>query len=196
VRTKKLFLASVCSLFVVSVGHAASMVAKAAVDTPTPKSYDTMAEKLSARAVQKLSDKKVAVLPFEYVDGRKSAGGRVVAEELTNRIVELGDLTVIERALVEKVMKELEFQMSGAVDPDTAKKIGKGLGVEAIITGTLEDLGGNKVEVNARVIKTETYEIIAVASGNVGKTWETGGDASDAIEPPPERTKPAIRQRE
>jgi TolB-like protein len=192
VHKRKLFMASVCSLFILSAGHAVSMVAKAPVDTPAPKSFDAMAEKLSARAVQKLSDKKVAVLPFEYVDGRKSAGGRVVAEELTNRIVELGDLTVIERGLVEKVMSELEFQMSGAVDPDTAKKIGKGLGVEAIITGTLEDLGDDRVEVNARVIKTESYEIIAAASGEVVKTWEKDGDASDAVEPPPERTKPAI----
>jgi TolB-like protein len=151
-----------------------------------------MAEKLSARAVQKLSDKKVAILPFEYVDGRKSAGGRVVAEKLTNRIVELGELTVIERALVEKVMSELEFQMSGAVDPETARKIGKGLGVEAIITGTLEDLGENKVEVNARVIKTQTYEIIAVASGEVSKTWKQGSETSDSPVRSPEETKPAL----
>jgi len=66
--------------------------------------------------------------------------------------------------MVEKVMKELEFQNGGTVDPETAKKLGKGLGVEAIVTGSLQDLSYGNVEINARVIKTQTYEIIAAST--------------------------------
>lgn len=113
----------------------------------------------------------MAIIPFEYVDGHKSAGGLTISEELTNRIVKLHKLTVIERTLVEKLLEELKFQRTGAVDPQTAQEIGKGLGVEAIITGTLADVDGRNVRVNSRVIKTESYEIVASASARLKKTW-------------------------
>jgi len=60
--------------------------------------YEVMAMKLSTQAAKKLTEKKIAVLSFDYVDGRSSTGGRVVSEKLTNRFVELGEFTVIERA--------------------------------------------------------------------------------------------------
>lgn len=133
--------------------------------------YEDLAAKLSSMASKKLSEKRIAVLTFDYVDGRASSGGRAVAEKLTNRFVELGEFTVIERGMVEKVMRELEFQNTGGVDPDAAKKLGKGLGVDAIVTGTLSDASYGNVEVNARIIKTESYEIVAAATAKVKKTW-------------------------
>jgi TolB-like protein len=151
--------------------------------------YEDMAAKLSTQASKKLTEKKIAVLSFDYVDGRSSTGGRVVSEKLTNRFVELGEFTVIERGMVEKVMKELEFQNAGTVDPETAKKLGKGLGVEAIVTGSLQDMSYGNVEINARVIKTQTYEIIAAATQKVKKTWSdepppAAASAPSAVETP------------
>lgn len=145
--------------------------------------YEELAAKLSTMASRKLTEKKIAVLTFEYVDGRTSPGGRTVAEKLTNRFVELGEFTVIERGMVEKVMKELEFQNSGGVDSEAAKKLGKGLGVEAIVTGTLSDAPYGSVEVNARVIKTESYEIVAAASMKAKKSWSDAPATSAAAEP-------------
>jgi TolB-like protein len=151
--------------------------------------YEDMATKLCTQATKKLTEKKIAVLSFDYVDGRSSTGGRVVSEKLTNRFVELGEFTVIERGMVEKVMRELEFQNAGTVDPETAKKLGKGLGVEAIVTGSLQDMSYGNVEINARVIKTQTYEIIAAATQKVKKTWSDGpppaaASAPSAVETP------------
>ena len=153
--------------------------------------YEDMAVKLSAKAGKKLSEKKIAILTFDYIDGRSSTGGRVVSEKLTNRFVELGDMTVIERGMVEKVMKELEFQNTGSVDPEKAKKLGKGLGVEAIVTGTLQDESYGNVEINARVIKTETYEIIAAATIKVKKTWSDAPPPQPAAAAPAEEEAPA-----
>lgn len=149
--------------------------------------YEELAAKLSSMASRKLSEKKIAVLTFDYVDGRASSGGRAVAEKLTNRFVELGEFTVIERGMVEKVMRELEFQNTGGVDPDAAKKLGKGLGVDAIVTGTLSDAAYGNVEVNARIIKTESYEIVAAATAKVKKTW---GDQAA----PPQEAAAAVSQ--
>ncbi len=153
--------------------------------------YEDLADKLGQAAAKKLTDKKIAVLTFEYVDGRASSGGRAVSEKLTNRFVELGQLTVIERGMVEKVMKELEFQNTGTVDPESAKKLGKGLGVDAIVTGTIEDASYGNVEINARVIKTETYEIIAAATVKAKKTWNDQSAPSAESAPAQQESAPA-----
>jgi opacity protein-like surface antigen len=76
--------------------------------------------------------------------------------------------------MVQKVISELEFQNSATINPETAKSLGKGLGVEAIVTGTLEDVGHGKVEIGARMIKTETYQIVAASVQKVEKTWQDG----------------------
>jgi hypothetical protein len=53
--------------------------------------------------------------------------------------------------------------LSGLIDPNSAKELGKILGVDAIISGTITDLG-DAIKVNARLISTETGQIFSVAS--------------------------------
>ena len=136
------------------------------------KAYMKAAEKLSAKAVSALAAKKIAVLPFEYLDGRASLGSRLIAEKLTNAFVEVGKLTVIERSMIDKVMKELKFESSGAIDAATAKELGKGLGVDAIVTGILDDSqDGKQTTFSARLIKTDTFEILGTDERDLDKTW-------------------------
>ena len=132
--------------------------------------YDKLAKELSESASQ-LERPKVAILSFSYADGRKSPGGNIVSERLTTRIVKLKKLQVIERQLLDKVLQELHLETTGVVDAETTKQLGKVLGVDAIITGSLLDIENNKVEVNARVIKTDTAEVITTASVEIEKIW-------------------------
>lgn len=146
--------------------------------------YDKMAKELS-EASKILEQPKVAIIPFSYLDKRESDGGTIIAERLTTRIVKLGKLQVVERQLLEKVLQELHLEMTGIVDVKTTKQLGKVLGVDAIITGTLMDVKRNKVEVNARVINTETAEVIATSFVKIKKIW------SDAPVP---QAQPTTRQ--
>lgn len=54
------------------------------------------------------------------------------------------------------------------MDPSSAKKLGRLLGVDAIVSGSISDLG-KALKINARLISTETGEIFAVASSEVVK---------------------------
>jgi TolB-like protein len=151
------------------------------------ESFKKIAKKLSSASFE-LSNKKIAVLPFPYHDGRTSQGSTIVSERLTTKLVEHGKLQVIERSLMEKVLKELELQSSGAIDEQSAKKLGKILGVEAIVTGTLIPLNGDKVEVNARLIKVETGQILVATSQKIKYFWnETPPYAAPT--PPPSQPK-------
>jgi len=163
---KKIF----CSFLLISI-FSVNLFAK-------EDAYNKIAKELSEAAAF-LTQPKVAIIPFSYTDQRKSEGGKIVAERLTTRLVKLKKLQIIERELLEKVLQELHLETTGIIDVETTKQLGKVLGVEAIITGTLVDIGDNLVEVNARVIKTQTAEVLTAASVEIEKIW-----SDVAIAPP------------
>ncbi|MCX7641318.1 MAG: CsgG/HfaB family protein [Elusimicrobiales bacterium] len=120
--------------------------------------------------------KKIAVVPFSYADNVQSTkDGAVIAERLSIKLINLGKFEVIERTQLDKVLQELKLQSSGVIDATSAKELGKILGVDAIITGTLVPTSDGKIEVNARIVKTDTAQAIGAAQIYVIKDW-IGGD--------------------
>jgi len=111
---------------------------------------------------------KIAVIEFSDLEGNITQFGRYVAEELITRLFRTGKFEVIERQLLRKVLQEHELRMSGIVDEHSAKELGRILGVDAIATGSVSNLGSS-VKINARLISTETGKIFAVAAVNVKK---------------------------
>ncbi|MBF0328025.1 MAG: hypothetical protein HQL10_02610 [Nitrospirae bacterium] len=144
-------------------------------------------------------EKKIAVLDFEDAatttqvqkkddDGRlqnvkinKSNIGRAVTDMLITELVKDGTFKVIERGQIEKVLNEQKFSMSGLVDTAEAAKIGKILGVSAVVVGSVTQYGLSfsstgilgigtktsvaKVAANARMIDTTSAEIITAVEG-------------------------------
>lgn len=156
--------------------------------------YKHLADKLSD-GHDKLAIRKIAVLPFSYVDRHPSSDGAVISEKLITRIANEGDLEIVERSLLAKVLEELKLQHSGIVDEASIKGLGKILGVEAVVAGTLTRLRDGSLEINSRLIKTESAAILAVASGNVYPDWETTRETLPAIAVvlPPQVYVPAPR---
>ena len=105
----------------------------------------------------------VAVVEFADLEGNVTNFGRFMAEELITRLHETEKFKVIERQLLNQVIKEQKLTLSGIVDPASAKQLGRVLGVDAIVSGSITDLG-KTLRVNARLISTETGEIFAVAA--------------------------------
>ena len=134
---------------------------------------------------------RVAVLDFDFspTDAAAlwagSAGG--VNELLVNKLVQDGTYSVIERSRIEAILAEQDLGASGRVDASTAAEIGRILGVDAVIFGTVTEFtvdrqtaGGSvgffgvtagtdseeaSVRLNARLVSTSTAEILAVAEG-------------------------------
>lgn len=133
-------------------------------------SLKSMAKKL-AKGLKGEKNKKIAVLSFPYHDGRVGPGSTVVQERLTTYLAQTGKVEVIERRLLEKVLGEMKLGSSGVVDAQTAQKLGKVLGAAAVVTGTLQDLPKNEVEINARLVRTETAQILAASLLRVDRSW-------------------------
>lgn len=143
------------------------------------------------------ADTRIAVLTFEggninwtRYNFRRSEILKGITEQVTNELVNKEGLSVIERTRVEEVLTEQDFGLTGRVDNYSAAEIGKILGVEALVLGTvnrmeISDKGGIKVgpvkisgvqvdvEYTGRMVDTETAEILLAFNG-IGSETDTG----------------------
>jgi curli biogenesis system outer membrane secretion channel CsgG len=156
--------------------------------------------------------KRVAIMDFDYATVQSSAAaifgtnmdvGKGITDLLVDRLVTSGVYSVIERKALDKIMAEQNFSNSDRADPNSAAKIARILGVDAIIIGSITQFGRDDqstsvgggaiggitrkygiggvqrkeskavVVINARLIDTSTAEILAVASGK-GESQRSG----------------------
>jgi curli biogenesis system outer membrane secretion channel CsgG len=145
---------------------------------------------------------RIAILDFDYatvqtwsqsVFGTNVDLGKGIQQMLVTDLVKDGTYSVIERAAMDKILGEQNFSNSNRADPTSAAKIGKLLGVDAIIVGAItqfgnetknQGLGGGggsgwtgavagfhhsksnaNVALNARIVNIDTGEILGVAEG-------------------------------
>ena len=83
--------------------------------------------------------KRIGVLKFDSSQSGCFSSydpGNAVADEFVLQLLDR-DVMVIERSRLESVMKEQDLWKSGSMDSATIKKIGKLLGVDALIIGTV-----------------------------------------------------------
>ncbi len=127
---------------------------------------ETQLNQLGRNISASLSEQKasrLAVIEFTDLNGGVSDLGKFLAEELTTRLFKSGSFQVIERRLIEKILREQQLSMTGIVNEKTAAKVGSLLGVDFIATGTTADLG-TSIKINARIISVEKGSVFSVAS--------------------------------
>jgi TolB-like protein len=106
---------------------------------------------------------KIVVLNFSAPTVRLA---EYVAEELTAGFVNNGSWTVVDRDNLELIQQEMQFQLSGEVDDDTVLSIGKKLGAQIIISGSMEAVG-NLFRLRIRAISVETAAIKGINTANI-----------------------------
>ncbi|MFW5981329.1 MAG: CsgG/HfaB family protein [bacterium] len=156
-----------------------------------------LASSLIIRSEPVSAETRIAVLTFDggninwtRYSFRRERILESITEQITNELVGTEGLNVIERTRVEEVLTEQDFGASGRVDNYSAAEIGRILGVEALVLGTvnrmeISDKGGIKVgpvslsgvqvdvEYTGRMVDAETAEILMSFKG-VGKETDTG----------------------
>ncbi len=161
--------------------------------------------------------RRVAIMNFEYgtvssavaqIFGTNVDIGKGISDVLVDRLVNGNTFTVFERKALDKLMTEQNISNSDRFDPSTAARIGKLVGVEAIIIGSITQFGrddkktglggiggavGGKyglggvgrtnskavVQITARLIIVDTGEILAATQGK-GESSRSGMDLGGA----------------
>ena len=146
--------------------------------------------------------KRVAVFDFDYATvqtasaaafGQNIDVGRGIADLTVKYLVQDGTYSVIERKAMDKILAEQNFSNSDRANPASAAKLGKLLGVDAIIVGSVTQFGNDTqnqkvgggggnwggygiggfahkkskaiVAVDSRIVNIDTAEIMGVAEG-------------------------------
>ena len=113
--------------------------------------------KQSARAVENVlrQGTKVAVLNFASPSETFSD---YVIEELTGELVTGQKVTIVDRRNLALITSEMHLQLSGDVSDESAQAIGRMLGAQSIVSGTLTNMGTFH-RFRIRVINVETAAI-------------------------------------
>ncbi len=148
--------------------------------------------------------KRVAVMNFDYATVRSYSAaifgtdqdiGKGIADLIVEKLVQAGQYSVVERKQLDKIIAEQNFSNSDRADPNTAAKIARILGVDAIVMGSITQFGRDDktlgiaggaaniaagrfglgkvrqsdakavVAISARMVNTDTAEIIAAVKG-------------------------------
>jgi TolB-like protein len=115
---------------------------------------------------------RVAVLYFDY-NGKNdelAALQKGIAQMLVTSLQQTGVVEVIERERLEAVLGELKLQKGKAIDPATAVRVGKLLGVRYLVLGGYVDLLG-RLRIDTRVVEVQTGRIAGTAASQ-GKIEE------------------------
>src|SRR5258708_5885424 len=106
--------------------------------------------------------RRITVLDFQNITGEKTFDwiGNGIKECLTSELSQLPEFVVVERTRLSDAIKELNFNRSQYVDPATAQKMGKMLGVQSVVVGSYQKLGDD-VRITARLVEVETGEVKA-----------------------------------
>jgi curli biogenesis system outer membrane secretion channel CsgG len=138
-----------------------------------------------ASAADKSEKPRIAVLEFKSKADNQwwySSGATAMQDVFVTELVKSGKFRVVEREQLAALMDEKNLAISGDIDPSTAVKIGKLLGVNYLLTGAVTEYGvtdkgahgsgigrlpgfsaGKRTFVaaaNARLIDTSTGEIV------------------------------------
>lgn len=96
--------------------------------------------------------KRVAVARFQDKSGSGWNNiGDGVADMLVTALVKSGKFVVLEREEMEKIIQEQQFSNSAMVTPETATKVGKLLGVELLVIGSVSEFGTKQSSVGGNV---------------------------------------------
>lgn len=137
---------------------------------------------------------RLAVLPFADGPGHQGKNsGQAVAGFIIGKAAQTKKFKVVERSKIQAVMGEKDLQISSIVDPSTAAKFGKLLGVDAVIIGSVSEYDHHRgmlplsyvtiptseytVSATLRIVSVSNGEVIyaASSSGKSGTSFAQAG---------------------
>ncbi len=114
----------------------------------------------SALAQQKL--KRIAVLDLSG-EGVTKSEAKTLTDRLRSRLVNTGAFIVLEREQMDEILSEQGFQQSGCVSDECLVEIGRMIGVQEMVGGSIGKIG-RTYTLDLRIIDVETGRILRTVS--------------------------------
>ncbi|RQW04533.1 hypothetical protein EH223_07090 [candidate division KSB1 bacterium] len=108
------------------------------------------------------SQTNIAVLEF-LAKGITPTAASILTDRLRIELVKQNNYKVVEREMMDDILREQGFQQTGCTTDECIVAIGRLVGVEQMIGGSISKLG-NIYSVAARIVSVETGEILKIAT--------------------------------
>jgi hypothetical protein len=146
----------------------------AAEPNVAPEKVREITRQLEGSLLKSFPDSKrmrLGVIDLENVTEGAQRGklGKIFSELISGRLVESGRFVIIERQKLRDVIEEQNLSMTGLLDPASAKTIGRLLAADAIVCGSVSELG-DYYNVSVRAIDVERGNVMATAVSDIPKT--------------------------
>lgn len=109
---------------------------------------------------------------------RSSTYAEYVRNLITHDVTTLDRFDVVERGNIDAVLREQRFQLSGAIDPDTAVAVGRILGIDIGVIGSLEVLEARRIESFYRAEAVTMVRLIDMQTGRLIATLRVEGSGN------------------
>lgn len=106
--------------------------------------------------------KTIAVVDFEG-NGISQSEARIITNRLTSELIKRNTFIVLERAQMDEILKEQGFQQSGCVSSECLVEVGKLLGMQFMLTGSVGRFGNLNI-IELRIVDIETGKIVKSAT--------------------------------
>jgi TolB-like protein len=147
---------------------AALMLAPLAQAHAYEKEVQSLSKELSL-LIKTSQKKSIAVVDFTDLEGNSTALGRFLAEEFSMALTESAQsYEVIDRNHLATLLREHQLTASGLLSRLTnTRKLGEISGVQALVTGTLTQFGGENVRVSIKILDVNTAKLIGARQCNI-----------------------------
>ena len=152
---------------------------------PTPCCVAVFAALVLTASVVRAGAKPTTIAALPFRDS--SPGGKYapladgMGDLLAAFLAKSDRLVVVERAALDKILKEQRLGLTGLVDPKTKAKVGRLLGAKYIRSGGLTVVDG-KLHINAHLFEVETTQVALKAVGRDGKVVATDRQTSVMVD--------------
>lgn len=121
----------------------------------------SMVRQEASIGAQPASPRTVAVLPLRFsgADTSLRALERGFAELLTTDLARSSQLTLVERSRMQALVDEIALQQGGATDASSNVRAGRLVRAGRVVSGSINQLAGDNIRVDAAVIDVPTSEI-------------------------------------
>lgn len=99
---------------------------------------------------------------------------KVLSDKLASILISTNKYKLVERSMMDEILKEQGFQQTGCTDQNCAVEIGQLLGVQKMCTGSIGKIGSS-YSITLRIVNVSTGEI------EQNSTYDFKGDIEDVL---------------
>lgn len=145
-----------------------SVVLARTIDEAVEQLAESLGRQLQSQQVSNLT-----ILQFTNLSGGQTRLEENLADGLARAVSAKTSLAFIDRLRAEQLARRFALPVGAQIYGETAARIGKGVGADAVITGTIEEIGSGRYRLQAQAFSSQRGQNIASA-----ETSADGGEAT------------------